>query len=81
MRTESPLEILSNNTRENGQPRPKMRREQILQLMASGVTIFFPETHHWRDVEVGADFIVGGVLCSCSRRTRRRLPYSLVFRN
>jgi bifunctional UDP-N-acetylglucosamine pyrophosphorylase / glucosamine-1-phosphate N-acetyltransferase len=60
VRTESPAEILGSNTREElvGLDR-KMRRDKCAQLMASGVTIFFPETCVIdADVEVGADTIV-----------------------
>jgi len=60
VRTESPAEILGSNTREElvGLDR-KMRRDKCTQLMASGVTIFFPETCVIdADVEVGADTIV-----------------------
>jgi len=58
--TESPAEILGSNTREElvGLDR-KMRRDKCTQLMASGVTIFFPDTCVIdADVEVGADTIV-----------------------
>jgi bifunctional UDP-N-acetylglucosamine pyrophosphorylase/glucosamine-1-phosphate N-acetyltransferase len=60
VKTESPAEILGSNTREElvGLDR-KMRRDKCTQLMASGVTIFFPETCVIdADVEVGADTIV-----------------------
>jgi bifunctional UDP-N-acetylglucosamine pyrophosphorylase/glucosamine-1-phosphate N-acetyltransferase len=60
VKTESPAEILGSNTREElvGLDR-KMRRDKCTQLMASGVTIFFPDTCVIdADVEVGADTIV-----------------------
>jgi bifunctional UDP-N-acetylglucosamine pyrophosphorylase / glucosamine-1-phosphate N-acetyltransferase len=60
VKTESPAEILGSNTREElvGLDR-KVRRDKCTQLMASGVTIFFPETCVIdADVEVGADTIV-----------------------
>src|SRR5499427_9860037 len=55
--TENPGEILGSNTRaELVELDGKIRREKCQQLMASGVTIFYPETCVIdADVEVGAD--------------------------
>lgn len=55
--TENPAEILGSNTRaELVELDRKMRRDKCAQLMADGVTIFYPETCVIdSDVEVGAD--------------------------
>ena len=55
--TENPSEILGSNTRaELVELDRKLRRDKCAQLMASGVTIFYPETCVIdADVEVGAD--------------------------
>jgi bifunctional UDP-N-acetylglucosamine pyrophosphorylase / glucosamine-1-phosphate N-acetyltransferase len=57
VRTDNPSEILGSNTRaELVDLDRKLRREKCLQLMAAGVTIFYPETCVIdADVEVGAD--------------------------
>lgn len=57
MPTENPAEILGSNTRaELVELDRKMRRDKCAQLMADGVTIFYPETCVIdSDVEVGAD--------------------------
>jgi bifunctional UDP-N-acetylglucosamine pyrophosphorylase/glucosamine-1-phosphate N-acetyltransferase len=57
VKTENPSEILGSNTRaELVELDRKLRREKCLQLMAAGVTIFYPETSVIdADVEVGAD--------------------------
>jgi len=57
IKTENPSEILGSNTRaELVELDRKLRREKCLQLMAAGVTIFYPETCVIdADVEVGAD--------------------------
>jgi bifunctional UDP-N-acetylglucosamine pyrophosphorylase/glucosamine-1-phosphate N-acetyltransferase len=57
VKTENPSEILGSNTRaELVEIDRKLRREKCLQLMAAGVTIFYPETCVIdADVEVGAD--------------------------
>jgi bifunctional UDP-N-acetylglucosamine pyrophosphorylase / glucosamine-1-phosphate N-acetyltransferase len=57
VKTDKPWEILGSNTRaELVELDRKMRREKCEQLMAAGVTIFYPETCviDW-DVEVGPD--------------------------
>jgi bifunctional UDP-N-acetylglucosamine pyrophosphorylase/glucosamine-1-phosphate N-acetyltransferase len=55
--TENPSEILGSNTRaELVDLDKKLRREKTLQLMAAGVTIFYPETCVMdADVEIGTD--------------------------
>jgi bifunctional UDP-N-acetylglucosamine pyrophosphorylase/glucosamine-1-phosphate N-acetyltransferase len=60
VKTENPSEILGSNTRaELVELDRKLRREKCLQLMAAGVTIFFPETCVIdADVEIGADTII-----------------------
>jgi bifunctional UDP-N-acetylglucosamine pyrophosphorylase/glucosamine-1-phosphate N-acetyltransferase len=60
VKTENPSEILGSNTRaELVDLDRKLRREKCLQLMASGVTVFYPETCVIdADVEVGADTII-----------------------
>jgi bifunctional UDP-N-acetylglucosamine pyrophosphorylase/glucosamine-1-phosphate N-acetyltransferase len=60
VKTENPSEILGSNTRvELVELDRKLRREKCAQLMAAGVTIFYPETCVIdADVEVGADTIV-----------------------
>jgi bifunctional UDP-N-acetylglucosamine pyrophosphorylase/glucosamine-1-phosphate N-acetyltransferase len=57
VKTENPSEILGSNTRaELVDLDRKLRREKCLQLMAAGVTIFYPETCVIDDdAEVGAD--------------------------
>jgi bifunctional UDP-N-acetylglucosamine pyrophosphorylase / glucosamine-1-phosphate N-acetyltransferase len=57
MKTDDPREILGSNTRaELVQLDREMRRQKCEQLMAEGVTIFYPETCVIEsDVEVGAD--------------------------
>src|ERR1700761_452196 len=60
MQTENPAEILGSNTRAElvGLDR-KLRVQKCVQLMAEGVTIFYPETCVIdADVEVGADTII-----------------------
>jgi len=57
VRTDNPSEILGTNTRaELVDLDRNLRREKCMQLMAAGVTIFYPETCVIdADVEVGAD--------------------------
>ena len=58
--TENPSEILGSNTRaELVELDRKLRRDKCAQLMASGVTIFYPETCVIdADVEVGNDTVL-----------------------
>jgi bifunctional UDP-N-acetylglucosamine pyrophosphorylase/glucosamine-1-phosphate N-acetyltransferase len=58
--TEDPAEILGSNTRaELVELDTKLRRRKCDQLMAEGVTIFFPETCIIdSDVQVGADTVI-----------------------
>ncbi len=58
--TKNASEILGSNTRaELVELDRKMRREKCLQLMASGATIFYPETCVIdSDVEIGADTVI-----------------------
>jgi bifunctional UDP-N-acetylglucosamine pyrophosphorylase/glucosamine-1-phosphate N-acetyltransferase len=60
IKTENPAEILGSNTRaELVDLDRKMRLDKCMKLMASGVTIYFPDTCVIdEDVEVGADTIV-----------------------
>jgi bifunctional UDP-N-acetylglucosamine pyrophosphorylase/glucosamine-1-phosphate N-acetyltransferase len=59
-KTENASQILGSNTRaELVELDQKMRREKCLQLMASGVTIFYPESCVIdSDVEVGVDTVI-----------------------
>ena len=59
-KTENPSEILGSNTRaELVELDQKIRRAKCQELMAAGVTIFFPETCVIdADVEVGADTVI-----------------------
>lgn len=60
VKVENPAEILGSNTRaELVELDRKMRRDKCMQLMSSGVTIFYPETCVIdADVEVDADTII-----------------------
>jgi bifunctional UDP-N-acetylglucosamine pyrophosphorylase/glucosamine-1-phosphate N-acetyltransferase len=59
-KTENASEILGSNTRaELVELDQKMRRDKCLELMAAGVTIFYPDTCVIdADVEVGADTVI-----------------------
>jgi bifunctional UDP-N-acetylglucosamine pyrophosphorylase / glucosamine-1-phosphate N-acetyltransferase len=60
IRTENPAEILGSNTRaELVDLDRKLRRDKCTQLMAAGVTIYYPDTCVVdSEVEVGADTII-----------------------